>query len=192
MRKLKEGDTIDLFVASAINRDEVRLQYYEGKKLYLVFFRKASCPFCNMALQDLIKKYDEFEKNGIEILAIFASSRAEILKYADKQNPPFPIIPDPEYQIYQRYGVEISYKGMLKTSFNLKKVLKAIKGGFFNTKSTFQDPVLPADFLVDENLKVKKAHYGKTYDDHLTISEILNWNTDAQPMNNISNNAISI
>jgi peroxiredoxin len=114
------------------------------------------------------------------------------LKYVGKQNPPFPIIPDPEYKIYERYGVEISYKGMLKTSFNLKKVFKAIKGGFFNTKSTFQDPVLPANFLIDENLKVKKAHYGKTYDDHLAISEILNWDTNPKPEKDVLNNPISI
>jgi peroxiredoxin len=191
MKRLKEGDSIDLFVATDTNRNEIRLKNYEGKKLYMVFFRKAACPFCNMALRDLIINHDEFKKKGIEILAIFASPRAEILKYAGKQNAPFPIIPDSEYKIYKRYGVDISYKGMLKTSFNIKKILKALRGGFFSTKSTFQDPVMPADFLIEENLTVKKAHYGKTYDDHLLVSEVLNWNTKIESKENKINNPIS-
>ncbi len=191
MKKLKEGDSIDLFVATDINRNETRLKNYKGKKLYLVFFRKAACPFCNMALRDLIVNHDEFKKKGIETLAIFASPRAEILKYAGKQNAPFPIIPDPDYKIYKRYGVDISYKGMLKTSFNIKKVLKAIRGGFFSAKTTFQDPVLPADFLIDENLIIKKAHYGKTYDDHLLVSEVLNWNSNVPSLEDISRQPIS-
>ncbi|WP_394747531.1 redoxin domain-containing protein [Spongiimicrobium salis] len=135
-----------------------------------------------MALQNLIKNYNEFEKKEIEILVIFASPIEEIFKYAGKQVPPFSIISDPKYKIYKYYGVEISYKGMLKTMFNVNKVLRAIRGGFFNIKSTFQAPVLPADFLIDENLKIKKAHYGKTYDDHLSISEVLNWNVDSKPI----------
>ncbi|WP_298310130.1 peroxiredoxin [uncultured Aquimarina sp.] len=175
MKKLKEGDTVDLFVATDINRNEIRLRSFKDKKLYMVFFRKATCPFCNMGLQELIKKHTEFKDKGIEIIAIFASSREEILKYAGKQKPPFPIIPDQHYQIYMRYGIDISYKGMLKTSFNPKKVFKAMTGGFFSIKSTFQDPVMPADFLLDEDQKVKKAYYGTTYDDHLLVSEVLNW-----------------
>ncbi|WP_109434088.1 MULTISPECIES: peroxiredoxin family protein [Aquimarina] len=175
MEKIVENDLLIPFKAEDINGETINLIDYMGQKLYLVFFRKAACPFCNMGVRELIKKHDEFIKKGIKVVALFASSKAEILKYAGEQKAPFPIIPDEKYNIYKKYGIDISYKGMLKTMFNPGKVSKAITGGFFSLKTTFQDPVLPADFLIDEEQNVVKAHYGNTYDDHLPVSKILEW-----------------
>ncbi|MBD1430009.1 thioredoxin domain-containing protein [Sphingobacterium litopenaei] len=33
---------------------------------------------------------------------------------------------------------------------------------------------LPADFIIDENGKIKAVHYGTNIEDHLPITEILN------------------
>ena len=48
--------------------------------------------------------------------------------------------------------------------------------GFFNMKSIKDKPIIPADFLIDENQIVFKAYYGKDFSDHIAISEVLNWN----------------
>ena len=58
---------------------------------------------------------------------------------------------------------------------NPLKLIKAITGGFFNLKTMTEEPVIPADFLIDEDQKIHRAYYGKDYDDHLSISEILSW-----------------
>ena len=128
-----------------------------------------------MNLQQLIKSHKELEEKGIHIITLFASPKEEVLKYAGKQNPPFPIISDGDYKIYEKYGVGISYLGMIKSMVNPIKTFKAMTGGFFSLRSMTQDPVIPADFLIDENQKVHTAYYGKDFDDHISVSEVLTW-----------------
>jgi peroxiredoxin len=176
MKKIKKGTSAIQFKGTDLNGNVVDLKDFEGQKLYLSFFRKAACPFCNMALQQLIRKHEELENKGIKVLTLFASSKEDVLKYAGKQNPPFPIIPDGDFKIYGKYGVEVSYLKMMKTMFNPIQNFKAMTGDFFNLKTITEDPVIPADFLIDENQNIHKAYYGKDYDDHLSISEVLAWN----------------
>lgn len=176
MNKILEGTSAIQFKAKSIDGNVVDLKDYKGKKILLSFYRKAACPFCNMGIQELIKKHDEFENRGIKVLVLFASPKEEVIKYAGKQNPPFPIIPDGEFELYGKYGVGLSYIGMMKSMFNPLKVVKALTGGFFNLKTMTDEPVIPADFLIDENQNIHKAYYGKDYDDHIPVSEVLAWN----------------
>lgn len=180
MNQIIAGNAAIPFTAKDIDGNTVNLATYKGKKVYLVFFRKAACPFCNMGLRELIQKNEELEARGIKVVALFASPKEELLQYAGKQKAPFPIIPDGDYTVYKKYAVGSSYGGMLKTMFHPGKVAKAMTGGFFSLKSTFQAPVLPADFLIDEDQTIVKAHYGTSYDDHLSVSEVLNWEVALQ------------
>lgn len=175
MKQVKEGTSAIQFKANDLNGKVIDLKNYQGKKVLLTFFRKAACPFCNMGLQELIKRHKEFEQKGIQVITFFASPKEEVLKYAGKQKPPFPIIADGDYNIYKKYGVESSYIGMLKSMISPVKTYKAMTGGFFSLKSITQDPVIPADFLIDEHQRIHTAYYGKDYDDHLPISEVLSW-----------------
>ncbi|MFK7970336.1 MAG: peroxiredoxin family protein [Bacteroidia bacterium] len=176
MKKIKTGSTAIPFEATDLHGNAIRLSDYKGQKLLLSFFRKAACPFCNMALQDLIRNHDELEKKGIKVVALFASSKQDVMKYAGKQNPPFPIIPDGDFSIYGEYGVEVSYLGMLKSLLSPVKTFKAMTGGFFSLKTIVEEPVIPADFLIDQDQNIRKAYYGTSYDDHIPVSEVLAWN----------------
>ena len=64
---------------------------------------------------------------------------------------------------------------MMKTMAQPLKGFKAMTSGFFTMKSMTERPVIPADFLIDENATIAKAYYGKTFDDHLTIEDIKNF-----------------
>ncbi len=175
MNKIKEGTSAFHFKATDLNGNVIDLKDFKGQKLLLSFFRKAACPFCNMGLQQLIRRHEEFENKGIKVVTLFASSKEDVLKYAGKQNPPFPIIPDGDFKIYGKYGVEVSYLGMLKSMASPTKIFKALTGGFFNMKTMTEEPVIPADFLIDEDQKIHKAYYGKDFDDHIPISAVLAW-----------------
>jgi len=176
MKKLKKGSKAIPFKGTDLDGNVIDLSAYEGQKVLLTFFRKAACPFCNMNLQQLIRKNEELEKNGIKVVTLFASSKEEVMQYAGKQNPPFPIIPDGAFNIYGKYGVEVSYLGMMKTMLNPMQNFRAMTGGFFSLKSMKDEPVIPADFLIDENQQIHRAYYGKDFDDHIPLSEVLNWN----------------
>ena len=173
MKKIKSKDTAVHFIGKDINGNKIDLNDYKGQKVLLTFFRVATCPFCNMAVRDLINGSEALEQKGIKVIALFSSTQEEILKYAGKQNPPFPIVADPEFKIYEQYGIHVKYRGMIKTMLNPINVFKAMTSGFFNMKSMKDKPILPADFLIDENQTVIKAYYGKDFGDHLSVSEVL-------------------
>jgi peroxiredoxin len=174
MKQIKTNDSAIHFIGKDINGIKIDLNNYKGQKVLLAFFRVATCPFCNMSVRDLINGYDELEKNGIKVIAFFSSTQEDILKYAGKQNPPFPIVADPKFKIYNKYGINVSVGGMMKTMINPVKIYKAMTSGFFNLKSMKDKPILPADFLIDENQVVIKAHYGQTFDDHIPVSTVVN------------------
>ncbi len=155
--------------------NSVELKSYKGQRIMLSFFRGASCPFCNMRVRELIMAEPEFEENGIQVIAVFASTAAEITEYAGKQNAPFPIIPDPQMELYSLYGVESSPKGMLRIMLQPLKMMKMLLSGFFNLKSINDDPILPADFLIDAEQKIIQIYQGKDFGDHIPISKVLDW-----------------
>lgn len=179
MSKIEKGNKAIGFDIEDINGNNVSLQKYQGQKVFISFFRKASCPFCNMGVQQLIKRHKEFEEKGIKVITLFASSKNDVMKYAGKQQPPFSIIADGDFKIYEQYGLETSMAGMLKTMVNPVKVFKAMTGGFFSMRSMVEEPVLPADILIDENQIVYRTHYGKGYDDHLSLETVLDWESAA-------------
>lgn len=127
-----------------------------------------------MRVQELIKKEQQFKDSGIEVIAFFSSDADEIKSYAGKQNPWFPVVADPNKNIYALYGVEESASGMLKTMLKPLKMLRMMASGFFNLKSMKAAPIIPADFLLGPGLIIEKTYYGKDFGDHIDLNEILN------------------
>lgn len=173
MENLKSGDLAVPFSCRDLHGNLIDLSDYRGKKVLLSFFRGAPCPFCNLRVHQLIGKYGEFEAADIAIITFFAASKEEILSYAGKQKAPFPIIPDPSLEIYKKYGITQSSWGMIRAMLQPRKMWKVMTSGFFNMKSIRERPIIPADFLIDNNQVLYRVHYGKDFGDHLSLEEIL-------------------
>ena len=92
---LRIGEQAPQFSVKDIQGNLISLEDYLGKKLMLCFFRYAGCPFCALVLQEIISRYPHWQKQGLNVVAFFQSPKETILKYPMKQNPPFPIIADP-------------------------------------------------------------------------------------------------
>ncbi len=175
MKKLRNADLAVEFRLDDYLGHNIDSTNYKGKKLLLSFFRAASCPFCNLRVNQLINRDADFKERQIEIISFFAATQAEITQYAGKQNAPFPIIPDPNLEVYKKYGVEESRSGMFKAMLKPLKMIEVMTSGFFNLRSIKEKPLIPAEFLIDENQYIFRAYYGKDFGDHLPIAEILNW-----------------
>lgn len=173
--RLKQGSKAPAFTIKDYLDEEVNLSSYKGKKILLSFFRSASCPFCNLRVHELIKQQSQLKKNGIEIIAFFSANKEEIKQYAGKQAPPFSVIPDSEFEVYKKYGVESSKSGMFKAMLRMGKMIKLMIGGFFNMKSMSDEPLIPADFLIDEKGIIYKTYYGSDFGDHIDLKDVLNW-----------------
>ncbi len=175
MSKLSNGSNVVPFIVPDYKGNDINFINYKGHRVLISFFRGASCPFCNLRVHELIKRHPDFENAGIKVIAFFASSADEIAQYAAKQNPPFPIVPDPLLTFYKKYGVESSQWGMIKAMMQPAKMWKVMTSRFFNMNAVLDKPLIPADFMVDHEGKIVRAYYGSDFGDHIPLTEILNW-----------------
>jgi len=168
--RLKIGDIAKNFQVNDIFGTEIILSKFTDKKILLSFYRYASCPLCNLRINQLIQHYNEFKSKNLIVLAFFESPIGSILENVGKQEAPFPIIPDPEREVYKLYGIESSRIGYLRGGIS-KTMFKALKAGFRIGPKEGDKYLLPADFLI-ENMEIKEVFYGKTISEHISIENI--------------------
>ena len=64
---------------------------------------------------------------------------------------------------------------MLRTMAKPLKMIRMMMSGFFNTKSLEEKPIIPADFLIDEQGLIYQAYYGRHFGDHIAMDKITKW-----------------
>lgn len=176
-QKIKEGQVAPTFVVVDSKGDTINIEKYKGKKVFLAFFRYASCPVCNFRMNEIIQNHDSIKAKGYEFIAVFESNNQTLQEYLTETQVPFPVVGDPDLILYKKYGVQKSFWRMVgsmfnkKTRSNLKEGKVLVKGK--NLKRDGQMSRIPADFLIDENGIVIKAYYGTTIADHLPLETIL-------------------
>ncbi|MCC5921537.1 MAG: AhpC/TSA family protein [Cyclobacteriaceae bacterium] len=164
-------DRVDIFDR------QINLEDYRDKKLLIGFFRHAGCPFCNLRVHSLTKEHERLKEKGMEMIFFFESPKNILLRSSFHQEvSPIPLISDPERKIYDAYGLEQSaYKStvshittFVQTAFRAKRAGVPIHpmaaGESINT--------IPAEFLVDQGLKIKEVHYSRSLTDRLAITKI--------------------
>ena len=149
---------------------------YAGKPLLLSFFRNGACALCNLRVHQLIQRYPAYQRRGLEIVVVFESSREAVLEHVGRQDAPFPIIADPQAQLYTLYQVETSEPKIARTlamAETQQHIQAAAAAGF----PLVQEPGsnfnrIPADFLIGPDLLIQRAHYAEYLTDHLPFDVI--------------------
>jgi len=155
----------------------IDLNDYRNKKILIGFFRHAGCPFCNLRVHSLTKLHGELKAKGMEMIFFFESKEAVIQRSTFHQEvSPVPIISDPEKVWYRAYGLEGSlYKSTIShfTSF-VQTALKAreAKVPIHLMASGESFSTMPAEFLIDRGLVIRKLHYAQTLTDRLELQDI--------------------
>lgn len=165
--KYKVGDSITNITLPAIDGTEFNSDGIKGKPVMLSFFRFASCPFCNMRVHELVKRYDEFG-NDFTIIAIFDSPLDNLIKHTAGHKAPFAILADESNKYYQEYSIERSFLGVLKGMFfRMPLLLKGMFKGYVPLVFKGNLMTMPADFLIDRDGVIQTAYYGTDEGDHL-------------------------
>lgn len=170
--KLKEGSKAIDFSVEDINGRLISLRDFRGKKLMLSFYRCTECLYSRLRIHQLTERYSEFSRKGLEKLAFFQSSKEQIMKHTSALRPPFPLVSDTRRKIYRTYNVGDSLPGYFKGYFRIFKAAYAISLGFIPGAVEGSKTLMPADFLISEDGKITRAHYGKDISDHIPFSEI--------------------
>ncbi len=170
--KLEKNLPAPLFKLIDIFDREIDLTQYNDKRVFIGFFRHAGCPFCNLRVHALTKVHEELKAKGMEMIFFFESKREVLLRSIfHKEVSPIPLIADPQKIQYAAYGLEpsalISAKShvmsFVQTAFKAKMAGLPVgsmpDGESINT--------IPAEFLLDKGLILKKVHYSKDLNDRL-------------------------
>jgi len=173
--KLTVGKLAPDFAAIDIFGNEIKLSDYKGKKIILGFYRNVACPFCNRRVHRIMGNMVRLRNSGVKMLFMFESSNDKLVKSIFHQGiVPWPLIGDPDKKLYTKYGVENSKMKMMRTMFstNMMKAMKNAKQYNLPEDKDSSMDLIPADFFIDENFKIVKAHYGKHLDDHVELEEL--------------------
>lgn len=159
-------------ILPAIDGQIFDMNSIKGKPFMLSFFRFASCPFCNMRVHELVKRFDELG-NDFTIVAIFDSPIDNLILHAKDHKAPFPILADEDNQYYKKYGIKHSVLGVINGMiFRTPTLLRAMLKGYIPTTIKGSITTMPADFLVDSSGVIRQAYYGKDEGDHLSFARV--------------------
>ena len=124
MTTLKAGDKAPNFESINQAGDTVKLSDFEGKKLVLFFYPKASTPGCTNEACNLRDNYQSFLAKGYAILGASADSAKRQQNWINKHELPFPLLVDEEKEVINAFGVwgpkkfmGREYDGIHRTTF---------------------------------------------------------------------------
>jgi AhpC/TSA antioxidant enzyme len=154
---------------------------------HLQLRRFAGCPVCNLHLRAFVLRSDEIAAAGIHEVIVFHSSAADLQRY--QPDLPFPIVPDPDRELYRAFGAERSRSAVLSPRL-WRHVPRILLGVIRRVWQEHQAPRLfphggqlglPADVLLDADGRVSAIGDGEHAYDQWTVDELLAYTRAAGP-----------
>lgn len=142
-----------------------------GRRTLLSFFRDAACPFCNFRIYELTHHHQSLAALGLDIIAVFGSSRGEVLRFVARHPRPFRVAADPVGASHARYGIERSFWRKLKAI--VTRVPTLIRGlRIVGLAGLDTNNLMPADFLIDEHGRIVETYYGSDAGDRIPLERV--------------------
>lgn len=172
LMKVAERTAAPDFSTTDVFGKPVRLSGLRGQRVLLSFMRNAGCAVCNLRVHELRQKADSLRAANTAVVLVYESDTATMREYLADEQIPFTFIADPEQTLFGQYAVETSVGKFLRSMAN--GVMAKGKAGSALTHKPMprQDGNMTrigADFLLDENGIVERAHYGRFVGDHLPL-----------------------
>jgi len=179
--KTRVGCAFPTLELAATSGRQVTVPDPTGEYVHLQLRRFAGCPICNLHLRSIVARHDEIRAHAIREVVVFHSTAAELTKF--EAELPFPLIADPERQLYRRLGVERGPRSLMS-----RRALRAAiagetaalrhksptRGALGPVKPTGGRLGLPADFLIAPDGRIAALKYGQHAYDQWTVDELLN------------------
>ena len=71
---------------------------------------------CRFHVTQLGRLNDEFAKGGFQVLVVLGESLDQAMNYRDLLKVPFPILADPEREVYHRFEMTKNFIGLQRTA----------------------------------------------------------------------------
>jgi peroxiredoxin len=176
MPKLKTGDLAPSIVLPSIDGTTFDMSLMKGKRVIFTFFRFSSCPFCNIRIDRLMKRWEEFPE-GTVMVGVFDAKIEELTRRLGKRKIPFTIVADETYEHFENNGVSKSFAkfmwGAMRSPLTFMQA--TLKGYVPMTFSISKMSTIPVDLLIGEDGKIVEAHYCKDTVDHIPIDRMISF-----------------
>jgi peroxiredoxin Q/BCP len=135
---LKIGDKAPNFATTTEVGDKFRLSSLRGKKVFLYFYPKDNTTGCQEEACSIRDNYKVFEKSDIPVFGVSGGDAKSHQSFKNKNNLPFALLMDEEFEIAKLYGVYKKkslygkeYMGIERTTFLIdeKGIVEGIFGG---------------------------------------------------------------
>lgn len=134
---LEPGKKAPAFSGKTYDGQAIKLSDFAGQKVALYFYPKDDTPGCTKQACNLRDNYALLQKKGVVIIGVSPDDNTRHQKFSEKYELPFPLLPDPERKILEKYGVwgEKSlygkvFEGVTRTTFLIDeggKIVDVIK-----------------------------------------------------------------
>lgn len=134
MSKLKTGDLAPDFTLKDQNGETHTLSIYRGQWVLIYFYPRDNTPGCTAEARAIRDRFDEFNKQEINVFGISTDSVKKHANFADKYNLPFTLLADENQVVVNLYGVwgmkkfmGREYMGTNRMSFLIDPAGKIVK-----------------------------------------------------------------
>ena len=105
MNTLKVGDKVPNFTSIDQDGNTIQFNDYQGKKLVVFFYPKASTPGCTVEACNLRDNFQLLKEKGFELIGVSADNQKRQTNFRNKYNFPFPLIADENKEVINTFGV---------------------------------------------------------------------------------------
>ena len=105
MKTLKVGDKVPNFKSIDQDGNTIQFNEYQGKKLVVFFYPKASTPGCTVEACNLRDNFELLKEKGFELLGVSADNQKRQTNFRNKYNFPFPLLADENKEVINTFGV---------------------------------------------------------------------------------------
>lgn len=119
---LKIGDSAPDFKLLDQDEKEVTLSNYEGQKIVLWFYPKASTPGWIIEGKGFRDEFNRFKELNVQILGCSADPVKKQKKFCDKQGFQYPLLSDESHTMLEEYGVWGKKKFMGREYLGISRV----------------------------------------------------------------------
>jgi peroxiredoxin Q/BCP len=132
--KLKAGDLAPDFTLKDQNGETHTLSIYRSQWVLIYFYPRDNTPGCTVEACAIRDRFDEFNKQEINVFGISTDSVKKHANFADKYNLPFTLLADENQVVVNLYGVwgmkkfmGREYMGTNRMSFLIDPAGKIVK-----------------------------------------------------------------
>lgn len=169
---LQAGMPAPSFTAETKDGVRIALEDFKGQKVWLIFYRYATCPLCAIHLKGARDLLLKAQASGMAVLLVYESSPQDFTANAGGTTSELlkslavPQLADPERILYRRFRTELRLAAFLRPAL-IPVLARAWLEGFRQGAVKGAVAQLPAHFIVDEHGQLELAHYARSFEDHL-------------------------